>query len=47
MTQSDDSWENDPDLEDERAEQEWRQRRHRKLMNLPYGHPDEQDYDED
>lgn len=40
-TQSDgDDW--DFDLEDERAEQQFRDRQHRSRMSLPFGHPDDE-----
>ena len=45
-TQSDDD-DRDFDLEDERAEQQFRDRQHRKRMGLPFGHPDDEEPEDD
>lgn len=41
------NWLDDYDEEDERAEQEFKTRRHNLLMKLPYGHPDEGQYEDE
>lgn len=37
----------DMDLNDEQAEQQFRNRQHRKQMSLPFGHPDEEESDDE
>ena len=37
----------DLDLEDERAEQQFRDRQHRNRMSLPFGHPDDEELEDD
>jgi hypothetical protein len=34
------------ELADLRSEAQWLRQRHRKLMNLPVGHPDEPDHED-
>lgn len=45
-TESDDDG-RDLDMEDERAEQQFRHRQHRSRMSLPFGHPDDEEPEDD